>query len=222
MPPEKEPEGGNKPSPEGKGLSEERVAEIVAQAISQALNPALTSHFKRFEAAIKPPEQKKAEESELQLLRRKVEELDAAKTKAETEARAQRTESRMRATLAKAGLADDSQDLALAFLERKGLVSYSDEGEPIVTLKKAKTKGGVPEPMQFTLEDGIADWLKNDAAAKPLLPAPKPAGPPAPTGGALTSGTQPAQPQQGQRKLTEHEANVLIGKAMSGDATSSE
>lgn len=210
-----EPEGGVTPPADGKGLS--------ASDVGQMINSALSSHFKRFEKQIeqlvKPPEAKKAEETELQTLRRKVEELDAAKTKAETESRSQRTEARLRTTLAKATVGEDAQELAIAYLEKKGLLSYSEEGEPIVTLKKAKTKGGVPEPQQFTLEDGVAEWLRSDTAARSLVPAPKPTGKPAPTPGAPPTSTTPTQPTAGKRHLSERQRHEAIGNAMSQVAT---
>lgn len=206
-----EPEGGVAPSADGKGLS--------AEQVGQMINSALSSHFKRFksdlEMLVKPPEDKKKEETQLQTALRKLEEFEQRAVKAESEAREQRTEGRLRSTLAKRGLAEDQQELALAYLKSKGLVTHGEDGEPIVTLKKAKTKGGVPEPLQYTLEDGVGEWLSNDATAKPLLPAPKPTGKPAPTPGAL-SAANPALPQQGKRKMSERETNTMIGQMMSG------
>lgn len=209
----KEEPSGVEPQSEGKGLSADQVAQMI--------NSALSSHFKRFksdlEQIVKPPEARKAEETELQTLRRKMAEFEERAQRAELEARGQRTESRLRATLAKAGVADESQELALAYLERKGLVSYSDDGEPIVTLKRSRSKGGVPESVQYTLEEGVSEWLGSDTAAKPLLPAPKPTGRPAPVPGAPQSSTRAPQPAgQPPRQLSPRQREELIGRMMAG------
>lgn len=208
----KEDPSGVEPQSEGKGLSADQVAQMI--------NSALSSHFKRFksdlEQIVKPPEARKAEETELQTLRRKMQEFEDRATKAELEARTQRTETRLRSALAEKGLAREAQDLALAYLQSRDIVSYSEEGEPIVTLKKAKAKGSVPEPVAYTLEEGVHDWLQSDAIAKPLLPAPKPTGRPAPTPGA--SSTSPsAPPSNGQaRQMSPRQREELIGRMMSG------
>jgi hypothetical protein len=222
----------NPPDPTQQQEQQEAPAYVTQDELARTLNSAISSHMKRFEKSIAEmvataatPKNETAQpknESELQILRRKVEELETQRTKDTQALRAERTDKRAREVLAKAGVSEPQQKFALAYLERNGMLSYDEEGQPVVTLK-GKSAAGHVEDAVYGFDEGLAQWLKSDEA-KPLLPAPKAAGPTVRAAGALAgaAGSKPPPLGQQSQTLTERQRHEAIGNAVAASMASAD
>lgn len=177
----------------------------IQDALSGALGP-LTERLDKFEAGAGKQQQGQQQaaispelQKQLDLLKKRADDAEAARKKAEDEQKAGYEKSRRReerdalgAALRKAGIPDALASAAVSMLSEKGIIKRGDDD----------SIGWVHEDESLPLDKGVATWMKSDEG-KQFLPARPVAG-----SGAGRNGTI----QQGQKLTKDQE----IGLALSG------
>jgi len=124
----------------------------------------------------------------------------------EARAREDRTRSDLRTALKTVGVKDEAIEIAVGhIIDSRRLVKFDDEGRPILTVSRVRSKGSQAEALEFNdLVDGAKDWAKTPEAAFFL---------PAPAGGTQTGARRPTpagvptrQATPTGRPMTEDEA----------------
>ena len=121
-------------------------------------------------AAKADPEMLKLKEL-LEKLTKANEEERRLRTEAEERNRREKAELTLRTELVeKHGLRAEHAEALVDRWMARGTLKFNDDGEPVLTVKRARSKGARAEELEFSLPEGVADWAKGDDA-KPWLPA---------------------------------------------------
>jgi len=116
------------------------------------------------------PEMLKLKE-QLEKLTKANEEERRLRTEAEERNRREKAELTLRTELVeKHGLRAEHAEALVDRWMARGTLKFNDDGEPVLTVKRARSKGARAEELEFSLSEGVADWAKGDDA-KPWLPA---------------------------------------------------
>lgn len=180
--------------------TEEKPEAISRDEVQALVNSAMASHNKRLEARFdkslgelksllsqqqaKPveegePTQGKGKEStkekiyeqKLADLQRRLDEADAKARKAEDDRRKDQTRGQLSQHLKTAGVRDELLDMVVTHWEAKGVLKYDEDGKPLVSVKRSRTKNGPEEEMTFDdLKAGVDDFVKSASAAVLLKP----------------------------------------------------
>lgn len=191
------PNAADPSSPETEATNEEsldsKINVAVRAQLKRELKPVL-EQFKGLETTIsqsiakaleaKPPTQEQAPGSpatvspELKLMQEKFEKLErsaaedkAARVAVEERARKDNARSEIRTALDSKGIKGARANAIVALLEQSSALTFDENGAPILTVSRPRTKGGAAEPLQFDIAAGVEDWAKTADAAE-FLPAP--------------------------------------------------
>lgn len=173
-------------------------------ALSPVVNAAVTNHLKRT-SAVQQPAQGEAQQAQQQPAgqdSRALQEIAALREQLEA-SRREHAESQKKATLDNArrvvtdalaakGITGAKARAVVADLSASGAFRLGEDGAPVLTVTRARTKGAKPSPLEYSdLAEAIGDWVQGDDA-KEFLPAPNGGvTPPAGRGGArLPAGAQ--------------------------------
>lgn len=116
------------------------------------------------------PEMLKLKE-QLEKLTKANEEERRLRTEAEERNRREKAELTLRTELVeKHGLRAEHAEALVDRWMARGTLKFNNDGEPVLTVKRARSKGARAEELEFSLSEGVADWAKGDDA-KPWLPA---------------------------------------------------
>lgn len=108
---------------------------------------------------------------QLEKLQKQSAESEARAKAAEERSRREKTETALRSELVERhGLRPEHADAVVTTWLAKGVVKFNDDGEPVLTVRRARSKGAREEELEFDLANGVADWAKSEGA-KPWLPA---------------------------------------------------
>lgn len=167
----------------------------IEDIVNKKLNPAITNHFKRFEDRFGKTMQKlvaetlatalpkkEEEEPEAKPVKNKVENdrlaalekklADAEKRASETEERARVTsaKSELQSLLEKKGIKASRARALIAQFMQDGALKWDEEGNPVLSVRRQRTKNGTEEEMTFPLDRGVDDWSAHPDAADFLPP----------------------------------------------------
>jgi hypothetical protein len=183
--------------------SEKKLLDKLTPTIGEALKAQLPELLKDFRPAPVDDDGKggkggKRDDVAMQTLQKEIRELREANQAAEQRTKASQAKLRenerqrhVNDALGKGGIADPfKQELALAYLDKKGRVTWSGEEDDASLLWN--DDGG-----QVSFNEGLASWMKSDEAKHFLPPTgAKGAGSRPASGGALPNGGKPTQDQQ--------------------------
>jgi hypothetical protein len=187
----KEEEAGTKSAEEGTGLTEERVAAMVNQAISShakrqssAIEKLLEEKLGKFAEAIKPAPATEGEKStkgstEAQMVKQQMDELrrlydeeKAARVATDTKSKWDSAQNQLRLALQKKQIRPELLEVAVGHLAHVSkALRFDENGNPILGVKRSRMKGAAAEENIFDIDGGVEDWLKTEEA-KPFMPPP--------------------------------------------------
>jgi hypothetical protein len=182
----------------------------------------------RGEATKAKPIRDKATDDRLAALERKLQDSEKARAEIETKARQDGARSELRSLLEKKGITGARARAVIADLELSNALRFDEDGQPMLALKRSRTKGAMAQEEVFDLKEGIEDWARSDDA-KDFLPAGK--GPAPKTsqqssmaprrGDASDAGTQPnsrrQSPQSGATDAVTRTMEDLAGHGIDLD-----
>lgn len=223
------------PDPAGEPADKPEV--ITRDEVQALVNSALASHNKRLEARFdrslgelkglltqqpKPePEDGKGKgdstkdkiyEQKLVDLQRRLDEADAKTRKAEDDRRRDTTRGQLRQHLENSNVRKELLDMVVTYWEANGTLRYDEEGKPLVSVKRSRSKNAAEEEMTFDdLKAGVEDFVKRADAAVLLKP-------PSSINGNTAAGGKPGQirtydkPAQSEEEAASRMAEMLGGQ----------
>lgn len=159
-------------------FEELKLEEMIAGAVQKIHPPKPVEDDKQKPDASKPDPRLIALEEKAAQLEKQYKAEFEAREKAEKRSRDDAARSALRTSLAPAfeghpNAAAVVDTVAQLLFDAQKRVNHDESGNPTFTFRKSPGHGLEPEDMQFSISDGVSQWLKSDEA-KIFLPPPNP------------------------------------------------